>query len=109
MVHIFISRYYDQFCELEKKIPFTEDQARVNFTWYDAFAKGSLLAGKPKLTISLGSFEKAAILFNIAALQSQVASVQSKESDEGLKTTAKLLQVSSSDHNPPFRMLQSEK
>lgn len=34
------------------------------------------------------------LLFNIAALQSQVASVQSRETDDGLKLSAKLFQVS---------------
>jgi len=78
---------------VEAKLPFTENQVRVNFTWYDAFAKGTLLSGRPKLTIASGSFEKTCMLFNIAALQSQVASVQSKETDEGLKLSAKLFQV----------------
>ena len=86
-------RYYDQFVAVEKKLPFTEDQVRVDFTWYDSFMKSSLLSSRPKLKIALGSFEKAAILFNIAALQSQVASVQSKDTDDGLKLSAKLLQV----------------
>ena len=78
---------------VEAKLPITEDQVRVSFTWYDAFAKGSMLGGKPKLSIALGAFEKACLLFNIAAIQSQVASVQSKETDEGLKLSAKLFQV----------------
>ena len=88
-------RYYDQFVAVETKLPFTEDQVRVNFQWYDAFEKGTLLSGRPKLNIAQGSFEKACLLFNIAAIQSQVASVQSKETDEGLKLSAKLFQVTS--------------
>lgn len=88
-----LCRYYDQLVAVEAKLPFTEDQVRISFTWYDAFAKGSMLSGKPKLNISLGSFEKACMLFNIAALQSQVASVQSRETDEGQKLSAKLFQV----------------
>lgn len=94
-----VFRYYDQFVSVEAKLPFTEDQVRVNFTWYDAFAKGSLLSSKPKLTISSGAYEKVCVLFNIAAIQSQVASVQSRETDDGLKLSAKLFQVSRfSDH-----------
>ena len=34
-------------------------------------------------------------LFNLAAFQSQVAAIQSQESDEGLKLATKLLQASS--------------
>ena len=40
------------------------------------------------------SFERACVAFTIAALQSQVASTQSTDTDDGLKTSAKLLQVS---------------
>lgn len=80
---------------VESKLPFTEDQVRVSFTWYDAFAKGTFVSGKPKLSIASGAYEKVCILFNIAAIQSQVASVQSRETDEGLKLSAKLFQVRS--------------
>lgn len=42
---------------------------------------------------SLG-YEKVCVLFNIAALQSAVAAIQSIENDDSLKLAAKLLQVS---------------
>ncbi|XP_067933589.1 programmed cell death 6-interacting protein-like [Watersipora subatra] len=90
-----VGKYYDQLAAVESKLPFTEDQVRVSFTWYDAFAKSSIIGGRPKLSIALGAFEKVCLLFNIAALQSQVASVQSRETDDGLKLSAKLFQQSS--------------
>ncbi len=43
--------------------------------------------------MSYGGYEKVCVLFNMAALQSQVASTQSVENDDGLKTAAKLFQV----------------
>lgn len=39
------------------------------------------------------SYEKVCVLYNIAALQSQVAAGQSGESDDALKKSTKLFQV----------------
>ncbi|CAH1131348.1 unnamed protein product [Ceutorhynchus assimilis] len=82
--------YYDQLVALESKIPAQE--LTVPFKWKDAFDKGNIFGHKASLTIASLSFEKVCILFNIAALQSAVASAQSVENDDGLKLAAKLLQ-----------------
>jgi len=88
-------RYYDQLCVVETKFPIAENQVRINFKWQDAFDKETLFSGKRTLTISSGSFERVCILFNIAALQSQIAEAQNHSSDDGLKLSAKLFQQSS--------------
>jgi len=43
--------------------------------------------------IASGSFERVCVLFNIAAMQSQIAETQNIGSDDGRKTATKLFQV----------------
>jgi len=92
-----LCKYCDQLGALEGKIP--SQDLQVPFKWKDAFDKGSLFSGKISLTISSISYERMCSLFNLAAFQSQVASVQSHESDVGLKLAAKLLQSAANIFN----------
>ncbi|XP_050073837.1 programmed cell death 6-interacting protein [Anopheles maculipalpis] len=87
-------RYYDQLTALESKIPVQELQ--VPFKWKDAFDKGSIFGGRISLTLTSIGYERTCVLFNLAALQSAVASNQSVDNDEGLKQAAKLFQQSAS-------------
>lgn len=87
-----IYAYYDQLSALETKILVQDFQ--VPFKWKDAFDKGSIFGGRASLTLSSPTYEKVCVLFNIAALQSYVATSQSLDNDEGLKSAAKLFQLS---------------
>lgn len=88
-------RYYDQLCAVEPKFPFSENQLCLTFTWKDAFDKGSLFGGSVKLALASLGYEKTCVLFNMAALASQIASEQNLDNDEGLKTSAKYYQLAS--------------
>ncbi|XP_012936236.1 programmed cell death 6-interacting protein [Aplysia californica] len=85
-------RYYDQLVAIENKLPIAENQIRVQFKWRDAFDEGSFLSGKRNLAIASAAYEKVCVLYNIAALQSQIAAIQNHDNNEGLKLTVKLFQ-----------------
>ncbi|XP_076336080.1 programmed cell death 6-interacting protein-like isoform X2 [Tachypleus tridentatus] len=85
-------RYYDQVTALDGKI--TSSDIQIPFRWKDAFDKGSFFGGYTSLTLSNLTYERVCILFNIAAMQSQIAASQGNEisNDEALKSAAKYFQ-----------------
>uniref|UniRef100_F1KVB4 Apoptosis-linked gene 2-interacting protein X 1 n=1 Tax=Ascaris suum TaxID=6253 RepID=F1KVB4_ASCSU len=87
-----LTRYYDQLVAIENKLPITAAQNPIAFKWKDAFDKGSLFFSKASLTLTDGSFERAAVLFNCGALMSAIAASQAMHTDEEMKTSAKLFQ-----------------
>ncbi|XP_038144667.1 programmed cell death 6-interacting protein isoform X1 [Cyprinodon tularosa] len=88
-------RYYDQLCAIEPKFPFSENQLCLTFTWKDAFDKGSLFGGSVKLSLASLGYEKTCVLFNCAALASQIAVEQNTDNDECLKAAARFYQLAS--------------
>ncbi|KAG7268850.1 LOW QUALITY PROTEIN: hypothetical protein CRUP_011299 [Coryphaenoides rupestris] len=87
--------YFDQMSAVEPKFPFSENQLCLTFTWKDAFDRGSLFGGSVKLALASLGYEKTCVLFNAAALASQIATEQNLDSDEGLKAAAKYYQLAS--------------
>ncbi|XP_022084899.1 programmed cell death 6-interacting protein-like isoform X2 [Acanthaster planci] len=87
-----LARYYDQLQAIEDKLPISEGHVSMTFTWQDAFDKGSFFGGGRKQSGSTGSYEKVCVLFNIAAMNSQIAALQTSDDDEALKTAAKQFQ-----------------
>eukprot|EP00873_Tetraselmis_striata_P008261 jgi/Tetstr1/428525/TSEL_001855.t1 len=83
-------KYYKALCAIETRFPVSKDKehVNVNFTWYDAF--------KPtKKTAQVNiNFEKAAVLFNIAATLSQIAIAADRSDSQGVKDACKFFQES---------------
>merc|ERR1712037_797601 len=83
--------YYDQLGNLEPKIPF--NQAKIYFKWLDAFDKGGWLGGAVAYTMSTSLlYEKACVLFNVAAISTKLAAAQDLGEEDGLRRATQLLQ-----------------
>ncbi|ESO12822.1 hypothetical protein HELRODRAFT_62983 [Helobdella robusta] len=87
-------KYADQIVSLELKLPLAENQIRIKFKWQDAFP---YLKSKTATALMLasGTYEKVCVLFNVASMATCVACQQKLDTDEGLKTAAKLYQQAS--------------
>ncbi|KAI1800275.1 vacuolar protein-sorting protein BRO1 [Daldinia bambusicola] len=80
-------RYYGQLELLDLRFPVDEQHIKISFTWFDAFTH------KSTSQYSL-AFEKASIIFNIAAVLSCHAANQSRSEEAGLKTAYHSFQAS---------------
>ena len=74
---------------METRFPISRDsgQVHINFVWYDAFRHS-----KKTEQCSI-HFEKAAVLFNLAAVMTQQALNADRATDAGRKEAAKYFQV----------------
>eukprot|EP00192_Tetraselmis_astigmatica_P021564 CAMPEP_0117665820 /NCGR_PEP_ID=MMETSP0804-20121206/10026_1 /TAXON_ID=1074897 /ORGANISM="Tetraselmis astigmatica, Strain CCMP880" /LENGTH=299 /DNA_ID=CAMNT_0005473283 /DNA_START=175 /DNA_END=1071 /DNA_ORIENTATION=+ len=83
-----LSKYFKALCAMEARFPVSKDKEHVMlaFTWYDAF--------KPTKKTSQSNlhFEKAAVMFNIAAVLSQVAISADRSDPQGVKDACKYFQ-----------------
>lgn len=85
----FLQKYYDGLCCLEAKCPPSDVQ--IPFKWKDSLG-GSSFLGSSSLTIPSLAYEKACVLYNIAAAQTQTAAATVNETlnnDLALKQAAK--------------------
>ena len=104
-----LMKYHDQLVKISGKIPFTEADCAVKFTWKDPFTsnKGFMSSGsrleskvkaddsydfsKTKIQLCSGDFELMCVRWNVAAMMSQVAAGQ-EDSDSGIQAAAKYFQ-----------------
>ncbi|ORX45928.1 BRO1-domain-containing protein [Piromyces finnis] len=80
-------RYYGQLELLDLRFPLDEKHVKVPFTWYDAFT------GEGVRQYS-GAYEKACVIFNIAAILSAIAATQNRFEEEGKKIAYNYFQAS---------------
>jgi len=88
--------YFDQLGNLETRVPF--NKLKIYFKWLDSFDNRSWLGGSIPYTMTTNLlYEKACVLFNIAALATQISRNSQKADDEvtseeSLKTSVRMFQ-----------------
>ncbi|KAH6659823.1 BRO1-like domain-containing protein [Truncatella angustata] len=80
-------RYYGQLELLDLRFPVDEQHIKISFTWFDAFTH------KSTAQYSL-AFEKASVIFNISAVLSCHAAIQTRSEESGLKAAYHSFQAS---------------
>jgi len=80
-------RYYGQLELLDLRFPLDEKHVKVLFTWYDAFSEEGISQYS-------GAYEKACVIFNIAAILSAIAATQNRFEEEGRKIAYNYFQAS---------------
>jgi hypothetical protein len=79
-------RYYGQLELLDLRFPVSESHVKVVFTWYDAFTEREVSQHSI-------AFEKASIIFNLAATCSSIAALQIRHEAEGIKVAFNYFQA----------------
>ncbi|CAN6481778.1 unnamed protein product [Victoria cruziana] len=86
----FLQRYFRALCAVESRFPISTEREHVNtitFTWYDTFKQNK------KASQQNVHFEKAAVLFNLAAIHSQIALSADRTTPLGLKQACNSFQA----------------
>lgn len=89
-----LAKYFRILTMMESRFPISKggDHIPLCFTWFDAFRNTK------KYEQYNIHFEKAAIMFNLGAIQSQVALAADRKTEEGLKESAKFFQESAGSY-----------
>lgn len=78
---------YGQLELLDLRFPIDEQHVKIQFNWYDAFSF-------KKISQYSVAFEKASVVFNIAATLSSIAALKDRNEIVGLKTAFNYFQAS---------------
>ncbi|MCO5551976.1 hypothetical protein L7F22_005484 [Adiantum nelumboides] len=85
-----LQRYYRALCMMESRFPISNEKEHVNslsFTWFDAFKPGK------KASQQNIHFEKASVVFNLGAVQSQLALGADRATLNGIKQACNCFQA----------------
>uniref|UniRef100_A0A6B2KXP0 BRO1 domain-containing protein n=1 Tax=Arcella intermedia TaxID=1963864 RepID=A0A6B2KXP0_9EUKA len=80
-------RYYALLSSVERRIPISETEVKINFNWYDLYKQKKF--GRYSI-----NYEKACVLFNIASLYTQIAVLENLENTDGIKNACKYFRLS---------------
>nr|CDS31738.1 programmed cell death 6 interacting protein [Hymenolepis microstoma] len=88
-----IASYCDLLEDLEHRIPLTNTDIPIQYKWFDCFC-GNSKVFRSSMKGFNASFDRCCMLFNLAAIHSQIAKGQNLDDDSGLKTAARSFQLS---------------
>lgn len=80
--HVLLS-YFSQLQLMEGRFPVSESNLKLPFTWCDSFSP------RQSMTQSTLKYEKACVLFQLGALESQAGVQEDRSSVDGLKSACK--------------------
>jgi tyrosine-protein phosphatase non-receptor type 23 len=83
-----VKRYYAQLHSLENRFPLQSEHDLVEFSWRDVYSSYVFKTGSVK-------YEMASILYNIAALYTQLAAEESREDSDSMKLACTYFQCAS--------------
>lgn len=83
-----VRSYLRMLGSVQSRFPVTENDMKVNFTWFDSFKP------QKKFTSQRLTSEKAAVLFNLAAMESYLGMQSDRTNPEGLKSACTHFQMS---------------
>lgn len=87
-------QYYFQLVSMERKFPFDTLRVDIWFAWKDAFQSNAF--SSKRVSTNCIQYEKGAVIFNIAAIYSQLAANQPFKTSAGKKKAATYFQKASS-------------
>ncbi|KAI8803201.1 BRO1-like domain-containing protein [Cladochytrium replicatum] len=96
-------KYHGQLVYLSSKFPIDENHVKVCFYWHNVF-------GKDRRSVSSFNldFERASVLFNLGAMYSQLAGMESRQTADGLKKACQYYQFSAGAFQGVLDMLAGD-